>query len=153
MDGGAYGPETSAGVPLLLDPYPGPSPPVEPLPPAEPLQLRIPSPIPQRAKRTIDIRSFDHYFRGGHQVKQRRLLDSCLRSKWLLYNQIEPVDGKNSRLLPFLSPRKSGKEDMRCLFDDCPRKFERIDRALGHIRVHLKHQPFPCTGGCGTRDW
>jgi hypothetical protein len=31
---------------------------------------------------------------------------------------------------------------LKCLFNGCDRTFDRTDRALGHIRLHLEHRPF-----------
>ncbi|KAG8839982.1 hypothetical protein FRB91_006651 [Serendipita sp. 411] len=49
--------------------------------------------------------------------------------------------------------RAAGK--WRCLFggehESCPKaskSFERVERAIEHIRRHLGHRPYPCTDTC-----
>ena len=31
--------------------------------------------------------------------------------------------------------------------------FKRLDRAIAHVRKHLRLKPFPCQGDCGIEGW
>jgi hypothetical protein len=31
--------------------------------------------------------------------------------------------------------------------------FDRSDRAIAHVRMHLGFEPFPCKGQCGKEEW
>jgi hypothetical protein len=154
MLGGANESVTVAAAQRPPSPPPPPGPPLVHEAPA--LQERgrdIETPAPQLKRRSLDPSAYDQYFRGEHQRKQRKALESCLGSDWLAYNWPEPFCGKHSIFRQFLSLPPSTKEPMRCLFDNCPLMFDRVDRAVGHVRTHFKHRPYVCTGGCSSGKW
>lgn len=92
-------------------------------------------------------------FSKPEQVDLHRFLVECLSSEWLRLKQLEPTFlPKQSVLLRFLS-RPSPASSFRCLFDGCAKKFDRRDRAIGHIRTHLEHKPFLCDGRCKIVGW
>lgn len=69
---------------------------------------------------------------------------------------MEPnVAPKRSILLGFLSyePDKNKENTHVCKFDQCGKSFDRQDRALGHIRMHLNHRPYHCNGQCHVSGW
>jgi hypothetical protein len=103
--------------------------------------------------REVAFRDFEQYFTGQHQQYQRRSLDAILASDWLVKNEMEPVYGNRSVLCDLLSAQDQNDGTLQCLFDGCTKHFDRLDRALAHIRVHLGHQPFSCEGSCRIPNW
>lgn len=92
----------------------------------------------------------DNQFLGPHQEKLRVLLQHCLESAWLNDNALEPNDvPRRSILLGFLQ-QNAPMAAFKCQFDGCAKEFERQDRALGHIRMHLSHRPYKCNSRCGN---
>lgn len=107
------------------------------------------APAPQHSK-------FADEFSSPGEEKQRELLDRCLSSDWLQRNERETTLRKQSILLGFLSRLEAPRGEAlkyECLFKNCHKSFDRRDRALGHIRAHLSHRPFPCGEECGTVGW
>jgi len=95
----------------------------------------------------------DMCFLNPAQKDLRHLLNHVLTSSWFQNNEREPEDGpKRSILSPFLQRSEKGNS-YKCLFDFCPKSFDRQDRALGHVRMHLGHRPFQCVGRCGASEW
>ncbi|PVG03441.1 hypothetical protein CPB86DRAFT_779162 [Serendipita vermifera] len=96
-------------------------------------------------------RQMRYYFPLDSQAHLRRALFHILNSAWKHHNEREPTD---EILLQFTS--RSGKL-YRCLFhkqegQQCPKEFDRKDRALDHIRTHIDLQPFCCREhGCFQR--
>jgi hypothetical protein len=89
-------------------------------------------------------------FLSPDQVHQRALLQHCLQSRWLNADELEPSDApRRSILLGFLA-QNTPKAAFSCEFDGCGKKFDRQDRALGHIRMHLCHRPYACNLQCGN---
>ncbi|KAG8750130.1 hypothetical protein FRC14_000794 [Serendipita sp. 396] len=65
---------------------------------------------------------------------------------WRTADRMEPTDSNGrSTYLKFLS---SEGGFYQCLV--CPKKLDRQDRAIGHIRSHFNHRPFRCDGKCGV---
>ena len=92
----------------------------------------------------------DNNFLEPHQANQRALLQNCLASSWLNNNEREPSDTpRHSILLGFLAQNVSTAA-FKCQFDGCDKDFERQDRALGHIRMHLSHRPYVCSAQCSN---
>jgi hypothetical protein len=92
-------------------------------------------------------------FSKPEQEDLRSLLVDCLSSDWLRCQEPEPTfRPKQSVLLRFLS-HPTPRSNFRCLFDGCMKKFDRRDRAVGHIRTHLEHKPFLCDGQCKIVGW
>jgi hypothetical protein len=88
-------------------------------------------------------RQMRYYFPLDSQANLRHALFHVLNSSWKHHNEREPTD---EILLQFTS--RSGKL-YRCLFhkqegQQCPKEFDRKDRALDHIRTHIDLQPFCC---------
>lgn len=132
------------------------APPVPP-PPPPPQSSTIPQTVHVtrlKRRRIVDASGYDHLFRKADQRELRKILDTSLSSEWLATDGMEPTCGKRSILSRFLSSRSSSTEHIRCLFDQCKYdKFDRLDRAVAHIRVHLGHRPFVCNGECTSRKW
>lgn len=99
------------------------------------------------------FKDFDRFFKGLHQQLQRQCLDSILLSDWFINNEMEPVYGHRSVLCGLLSTPSTEDGVFRCLFDGCTKHFDRQDRAIGHIRVHLGHHPYACEGFCRIPNW
>ncbi|CAG7847508.1 SubName: Full=Uncharacterized protein {ECO:0000313/EMBL:CCA72295.1} [Serendipita indica DSM 11827] len=74
-------------------------------------------------------------------------------STWLQNDEPEPIVGGQSILCRFLGRDPALPGLYICLFDDCNKTFDRLDRAIPHIRVHLGHKPVPCNGQCGKPYW
>ncbi|CAG8761274.1 12391_t:CDS:1, partial [Acaulospora colombiana] len=90
-----------------------------------------------------DDRQMRYYFPLDTQEHLRRALFHVLNSAWKHHNEREPTD---EILLQFT--QRTGKL-YRCLFhkqegQQCPKEFDRKDRALDHIRTHIDLQPFCC---------
>ncbi|KAG8775031.1 hypothetical protein FRC15_000839, partial [Serendipita sp. 397] len=65
---------------------------------------------------------------------------------WRAADEMEPTDSNGrSAYLKFLS---SEGGFYQCLV--CPKKLDRQDRAIGHVRSHFNHRPFRCDGKCGV---
>jgi hypothetical protein len=100
-----------------------------------------------------DIHKLDIYFLSPAQKDLRNLLNLVLTSGWFQNNEKEPEHGsKRSILSPFLQRSETGNS-YKCRFDFCTKSFDRQDRALGHVRMHLGHRPFQCGGRCGALEW
>lgn len=116
-----------------------------------PRTARVP---PHRVRRNVDESAYRHFFRGTDQQELRRALDEILNSEWLALDRPEPTCGKRSVLSQLLSSRSCSTDYIRCLFDGCKYdRFDRLDRAVAHVRVHLGHRPFVCKGDCVSRKW
>lgn len=107
---------------------------------------------PARA-REVAFRDFEQYFSSRHQQDQRRALNRILASDWLAKNEMEPAYGNRSVLCDLLSAQNQTDGTLQCLFDGCTKRFDRQDRAIAHIRVHLGHQPYSCDGSCRIPNW
>jgi hypothetical protein len=100
-----------------------------------------------------DFHKLDMYFLHPAQKDLRQLLTRVVTSSWFQNNEKEPeIGSKRSILSPFLQRSERGNS-YRCLFDFCTKSFDRQDRALGHVRMHLGHRPFQCGGRCGASEW
>jgi hypothetical protein len=89
-------------------------------------------------------------FLSPDQARQRALLQQCLQSQWLNSEELEPNEApRRSILLGFLA-QNTPKATFQCEFDGCGKIFNRQDRALGHIRMHLCHRPYACNFQCGN---
>lgn len=106
---------------------------------------------------TIHTRSnrtgLDQCFRNPQQAHLRSLLDSILQQHWLYSNQKEPEDTTRRSVLTGFLQRAEPDNTFVCLFDGCGKAFDRQDRAVGHIRMHLGLRPFSCDGRCGELTW
>jgi len=99
-----------------------------------------------------DFQKLDMYFLDPGQNDLRILLNRILASSWFQKNEKEPEhDMKRSILSPFLQRSERGNS-YKCRFDFCSKSFDRQDRALGHVRMHIGHRPFQCGGRCGASD-
>ena len=91
-----------------------------------------------------------HNFLSPDKAPQRALLQHCLQSHWLNSEELEPTKAsRRSILLGFLA-QNTPEAAFQCQFDGCGKGFSRQDRALGHIRMHLCHQPYACNSLCGN---
>jgi hypothetical protein len=89
-------------------------------------------------------------FLSPDQAQQRALLQHCLQSQWLNSEELEPNETpRRSILLGFLA-QNTPKAAFQCEFDGCGKRFNRQDRALGHVRMHLCHRPYACNFQCGN---
>lgn len=87
-------------------------------------------------------------FRNASQNSQYTLLYNCINSFWLHSNELEPKDISGHSILLGFATQEHPAGGYKCLFDGCGKSFDRQDRVLGHIRMHLGHSPYACDGGC-----
>jgi hypothetical protein len=88
-----------------------------------------------------------------------------MRSSFFHENELEPKDqgeddpitmgyGKKGCSIYKVFVREVKKGEWQCLFDIsgrlCPGSitFRRLEWAIDHIRSHLNHRPYACTGKC-----
>jgi len=90
---------------------------------------------------------------SGTRSPQRLLFERCIDSSWLRNNDPEPGDGQNKSILLGFLKAEDPNNPLTCLFDDCGKNFYEQDRALGHVRMHLGHKPYPCNGQCQDINW
>lgn len=103
----------------------------------------------------------------GQSRVRRAILDDIQRQPWFLNHEKEPqIESRNdpfsrglgtvgrSIYTVFLVEDKESNQ-WRCLFggdnNTCKKadkRFERVERAIEHIRSHLGHRPFSCDGSC-----
>jgi hypothetical protein len=95
----------------------------------------------------------DSFFQKPEQIRLRSLLNSIRSSQWYLLNQLEPISADNQSILSQFTHTPARGARIQCLFDGCTKNFDRMDRAVGHVRVHIGLQPFPCPGGCRIIGW
>jgi len=75
---------------------------------------------------------------------------------WRRAGELEPSDPTTGRsvlhtLLEECTSGNKGHTSRCCL---CDKVFNRVDRAITHLRhQHLDHRPFWCKGICGTKGW
>ena len=80
---------------------------------------------------------------------------------WFILQSLEPYLPHNGRsiLVRWLKEATEGNswtcrvplDDERSWCDHGP--FKRRERAVAHVRRHLKLKPFPCGGQCGNEGW
>lgn len=88
------------------------------------------------------------------------LWQQLLRQRWVLRQEVEPrrSDGE-SILLDWLDVSETGKLWTCAVPLDPPQtrcehaEFNRIHRALAHIRGHLGVRPYACGGRCQMAGW
>ena len=120
----------------------------------------------QRLK--TDQTLINHSF--AHDGIRRTLLDRVLQSTWYKQQKMEPLyrsskDDVTQGLDLSLQPRKDSvfkaflSASGKCQFGDvereeCPKVESKLRRALGHVRFHLGHRPFVCSGcrKCANRS-
>jgi hypothetical protein len=118
----------------------------------------------------VDGKMLENSFRGNDdQSRMRRhLLDDIQRQPWFYLNQDEPKLDQHlhrdilkhggmvgrSIYTVFLVEDKDSNQ-WKCLFGNeevCCKKtekrFERVERAIEHVRSHLGHRPYACDGTC-----
>jgi len=118
----------------------------------------------------------DHSFRGqgGLESTRRAILDRMLKKDWYMNNDREPECGTSdddvtlglagigtrSIFTAFLDECSKGR--WKCAFGSakhpCKRNmhnktFDRVERAVDHVRSHLGHRPFVCNSDCGAQGW
>ena len=117
-----------------------------------------------QADQTLINRSF------ANDSIRRTLLDRVLQSPWYQQHEMEPFyrsskdDVTQGLDLP-LEPRKDSvfkaflSSNGKCQFGavqqgECPKVESKLRRALGHVRFHLGHRPFVCSGceKCANRS-
>ncbi|KAG8772399.1 hypothetical protein FRC15_002757 [Serendipita sp. 397] len=96
---------------------------------------------------------------------RRTILNRILSSSFLRDNEMEPMDkgpsdpitrghGKKGKSIYAVFVEEASKGEWKCLFGSpimpCPNNavFKRFERAVEHVRSHLNHRPFKCTGEC-----
>lgn len=166
----SYLPQTSFHH--LQSPLPALSPPSEM---SEPEQRH--SPTLQNRSRVpgqrvdVDSKMLESSFRGNdiHSRVRREVLDDIQRQTWFHHNQDEPKMDANAHreilqhglgmvgrsiYTVFLVEDKESNQ-WRCLFGNnnqlCKKsgkRFERVERAIEHVRSHLGHRPYGCDGTC-----
>lgn len=128
----------------------------------------------QRVSRNDGL--LDNSFKGQDSLERTRrdTLDRIMKKDWYLNNDREPECGTSdddvtlglagigtrSVFTAFLDEYSKGR--WKCAFgsakNPCKRNmhkktFDRVERAVDHIRSHLGHRPFVCNGDCGTQGW
>ena len=117
-----------------------------------------------QADQTLINRSF------ANDSIRRTLLNRVLQSAWYQQHKMEPLyrsskdDVTQGLDLP-LEPRKDSvfkaflSTNGKCQFgeverEECPKVESKIRRALSHVRFHLGHRPFVCSGcqKCANRS-
>lgn len=118
----------------------------------------------------------DYSFQGQDRLESTRrdILDRIMKKDWYLNNDREPECGTSdddvtlglagigtrSVFTVFLDEYSKGR--WKCTFGSakhpCKRNmhkktFDRVERAVDHIRSHLGHRPFVCIGDCGVQGW
>lgn len=128
--------------------------------------------IPQRhpgQRVDVDQAFLDSSFNDADELSRRRraILNDIQRQPWFLNHEKEPqIESRTdsfsrglgtvgrSIYTVFLREDKENNQ-WRCLFggknNACKKagkRFERVERAIEHIRSHLGHRPFACDGTC-----
>ena len=118
----------------------------------------------------------EYSFKGQDHLEstRRAILDRIMGKDWYLNHDREPECGSSdddvtlglmgigtrSVLTAFLDEHSKGQ--WKCTFGSakhpCKRNmrkktFDRVERAVDHIRSHLGLRPFVCNGDCGTQGW
>lgn len=110
-------------------------------------------------------------------VRLQIILERILRSNLLSANRLEPTIPSHSQRRFYQAAigedptlgidlglvdysvytaflQQVGPKEWSCLFDcDRTESFDRLARALHHVRVHFNHRPFGCPGQCGDVHW
>lgn len=119
----------------------------------------------------VDTKMLDNSFRDNdvHSRVRRRVLDDLQREQWFHLNQDEPkmdvhahrdilqhglgMVGRSIYTVFLVEDKESNQ--WRCLFgsdnQQCKKsgkRFERVERAIEHVRSHLGHRPYACDGTC-----
>lgn len=128
----------------------------------------------QRVSRNDMLLEYSFQGQGRLENIRRDILDRILKKDWYMNNDREPECGSSdddvtlglagigtrSVFTVFLDEYSKGR--WKCAFGSakhpCKRNmhkktFDRVERAVDHIRSHLGHRPFVCIGDCGTQGW
>ena len=101
-------------------------------------------------------------FKDDSNTWRRIVLENIMRSSFFHDNEMEPEDqghndpitmgyGKEGQSIYCVFVQEEKKGEWNCLFrvgGGCATTFKRLERAIEHIRSHLNHRPYPCTGEC-----
>jgi hypothetical protein len=128
----------------------------------------------QRVSRNDMLLQYSFQGQDTLESTRRDILDCIIKKDWYLRNEREPVcwtadddvtQGRagietRSVFTAFLDEYSKGQ--WKCAFGSathpCKRNmhkktFDRVERAVDHVRSHLGHRPFVCDGDCGTQGW
>lgn len=119
----------------------------------------------------VDGKMLENSFRGNDDQSRvrRQVLNDIQRQSWFHSNQDEPkmdvhihrdilehglgMVGRSIYTVFLVEDKDSnqwrclfGSEDMSCKKTE--KRFERVERAIEHVRSHLGHRPFACDGTC-----
>jgi hypothetical protein len=92
--------------------------------------------------------------------QDRKAWNHVLKRPWVLRQEVEPLRSNGeSILLDWLDSAETGKlwtcavplESPQTRCEHAP--FNRIHRAIAHIRVHLGVRPYVCGGKCRISGW
>lgn len=128
----------------------------------------------QRVSRNDMLLEYSFQGQDSLESARRGILDRIMKKDWYLNNDCEPECGTSdddvtlglagiptrSVFTAFLDA--FGKGRWKCAFGSakhpCKRNmhkktFDRVERAVDHIRSHLGHRPYLCNGNCGAQGW
>jgi hypothetical protein len=128
----------------------------------------------QRVSRNDLLLGFSFKGQDPLESTRRGILNRIMKKAWYLNNDREPECGTSdddvtlglmgigthSVFTAFLDEHSKGQ--WKCAFGSakypCKRNmrkktFDRVERAVDHIRSHFGHRPFVCNGGCGNQGW
>lgn len=80
-----------------------------------------------------------------------RLIDEIYVSEWLQNDEEEPKTPLgHSVLLNFVI--RGSRVQYTCTLSSCGASFGRLERALGHVRLHMNHKPYVCNHSCWAEN-